>query len=46
MVGICPWFTNTHLVRSNISAASGADWAEGLKRRYGLPHIEPEEVGV
>jgi hypothetical protein len=47
MVGICPWFTNTALVRNNISAMAGStDWQAALKRRYGLGHIEPAEVGI
>jgi hypothetical protein len=47
MVGICPWFTNTALVRNNISAMAGStDWQAALKRRYGLGHIEPAEVGT
>ncbi len=45
MVGICPWFTNTALVRNNVSAMlQDSDWKAALKRRYGLGHIEPDEV--
>ena len=47
MVGICPWFTNTALVRNNVSANLGSsDWQAALKRRYGLGHIEPAEVSI
>jgi hypothetical protein len=45
VMGICPFFTNTKMMRQNVGA-EGRDWRMELRRRFGLGYLEVHEVGL
>jgi hypothetical protein len=45
VMGICPFFTNTNMMRQNVGAG-GRDWRMELSRRFGLGYLEVHEVGL